>query len=360
MIPGIHAVEIEQTKAHQEGFRRIRIGAGNVQQLFRLAHLFNPRYGAVAWMFLSGKALRIFMPFCLLIALLANVILATQSIVFASAATLQGLTLGLALAAYASWGNNRWAKALRYFYRGHLYSGIGASRYIWDRIRGAQSKVIFHKSASDAWDAPDKTIAIAKRIFDLVAATFALVLLSPLFPLVALAIKLNSKGPIIFKQMRIGLCTHDRTTFFMLYKFRSMVQDAEAATGAVLATRCDARITSVGRFLRKSRLDELPQLWNVIRGDMSLVGPRPERPDFYNRLEVAIPYFAERTYGVLPGITGLAQVNQGYDTCVEDVRSKVGYDHSYALCLHNPWHWLRMDLWILGKTVGVMITGRGQ
>jgi lipopolysaccharide/colanic/teichoic acid biosynthesis glycosyltransferase len=93
---------------------------------------------------------------------------------------------------------------------------------------------------------------------------------------------------------------------------------------------------------------------------MSLIGPRPERPGFYKKLENEIPFFAERTYGVAPGITGLAQVNQGYDTCIEDVRSKVGYDHRYALALDNPLNWLRMDMGIMIRTVGIMITGRGQ
>jgi lipopolysaccharide/colanic/teichoic acid biosynthesis glycosyltransferase len=98
----------------------------------------------------------------------------------------------------------------------------------------------------------------------------------------------------------------------------------------------------------------------VIKGEMSIVGPRPERPCFYSKLENAIPYFADRTYGVLPGITGLAQVNQGYDTCIEDVRRKVGFDHSYALSLLTPSSWIKRDLSIIAKTVEVMVLGRGQ
>jgi len=112
--------------------------------------------------------------------------------------------------------------------------------------------------------------------------------------------------------------------------------------------------------MRKTRLDELPQLFNVLQGDMSIIGPRPERPDFYQQLEREIPFFAERTYGVNPGITGLAQVNQGYDTCIKDVRSKVGFDHRYALALGNPVSWLKMDLGIILRTLVVILTGRGQ
>jgi lipopolysaccharide/colanic/teichoic acid biosynthesis glycosyltransferase len=152
----------------------------------------------------------------------------------------------------------------------------------------------------------------------------------------------------------------DRTELFRMLKFRSMYQDAEARSGAVWATKNDPRVTRVGLFLRKTRLDEIPQLINVLRGDMSLVGPRPERPGFYGKLERAIPFFADRTMGLRPGITGLAQVNQGYDTNLDDVRRKVTFDHAYAMRLAGTWSWLRLDLGIMVRTVTVMATGRGQ
>ena len=116
----------------------------------------------------------------------------------------------------------------------------------------------------------------------------------------------------------------------------------------------------MGRLLRKTRLDELPQFINVLRGEMSIIGPRPERPGFYRRLEREIPFFAERTYGLRPGITGLAQVSQGYDTCLDDVRRKVGFDHGYACALSTPKTWFTMDLLIALRTVSVMVNGRGQ
>jgi len=200
----------------------------------------------------------------------------------------------------------------------------------------------------------------AKRAFDFALASLALLMAAPLFPLIALLIKLDSPGPVLFRQLRIGRARSDRTLLFEMIKFRTMRVDAEQQTGAVWATRQDSRVTRVGRFLRKTRLDELPQLINVLKGDMSLIGPRPERPGFYRRLEHEIPYFAERTYGVTPGITGLAQVNQGYDTCLDDVRSKLGYDHRYALALADPKSWLAMDCHIAWRTVWVMLTGRGQ
>ncbi|MCW8333001.1 sugar transferase [Vibrio paucivorans] len=204
------------------------------------------------------------------------------------------------------------------------------------------------------------SIWCGKRLFDLTAACFGLLILSPIMLLVALAIKVNSRGPIFYKQLRVGKSTPEKMMFFEIIKFRTMYQDAEARSGAVWATEDDPRITPVGRFLRKTRLDEIPQLFNVVKGEMSLIGPRPERPSFYNKLENAIPFFADRTYGVMPGITGLAQVNQGYDTCIDDVRRKVGFDHSYALSLSSVRSWIAMDLSIMTKTIVVMVDGRGR
>ncbi len=200
----------------------------------------------------------------------------------------------------------------------------------------------------------------AKRLFDLLLASIGLLLTLPLFPLIMLAIKLDSPGPVFFKQLRIGKALPEYIELFEMIKFRTMVIDAERYSGATWATKQDPRITTMGRFMRKTRLDELPQFFNVLRGDMSMIGPRPERPGFYQRLEQDIPFFAERTYGVTPGITGLAQVNQGYDTCIDDVRSKVGFDHRYALALGDPISWLKMDVGIILRTLVVMVMGRGQ
>ncbi|MCF7505029.1 MULTISPECIES: sugar transferase [Vibrio] len=203
-------------------------------------------------------------------------------------------------------------------------------------------------------------ISRAKRTFDFVSSLLALVILSPVFPFIALAIALTSRGPIFYRQLRVGKSTPSKMEIFEIMKFRSMYEDAETRSGAVWATQNDPRITPVGRFLRKTRLDELPQLFNVLKGEMSLIGPRPERPTFYNKLENEIPYFADRTYGVMPGITGLAQVNQGYDTCIDDVRRKVGFDHSYALSLCSVKSWIAADLSIITKTIVVMVDGRGR
>jgi lipopolysaccharide/colanic/teichoic acid biosynthesis glycosyltransferase len=205
-----------------------------------------------------------------------------------------------------------------------------------------------------------RSVLLAKRGLDIVVALIGLVLTAPLWPLVALAIRLDSPGPVIYRQLRVGQMLADRTRLFMILKFRSMRADAEKATGAVWAQKHDPRITRVGAFIRRTRLDELPQLINVLRGDMSMVGPRPERADLYRKLERAVPFYSDRTVGLRPGITGLTQVVQGYDTSVEDVRRKVGFDAAYAMRLVTFQGWLVADIGIMFRTVMVMASGRGQ
>ncbi|TCT06570.1 sugar transferase [Aquabacter spiritensis] len=202
-------------------------------------------------------------------------------------------------------------------------------------------------------------VRIGKRAVDIVLGCGALIVLALIFVPVALAIKLTSPGPIFYRQLRVGLADQTRTRLFYLFKFRSMYIDAEKR-GAVWASANDPRVTPVGRFLRKTRIDELPQAVNVLKGEMSVVGPRPERPVFFQKLETEIPFYVERTFGLKPGITGLAQVNQGYDASIEDVRSKVSYDHAYAIRLMYPLDWIKTDLWIILRTFSTMVHGRGQ
>jgi lipopolysaccharide/colanic/teichoic acid biosynthesis glycosyltransferase len=206
---------------------------------------------------------------------------------------------------------------------------------------------------------PPHVVAL-KRGFDIAVALAALLLTLPLWPLIALAVRLDSPGPVIFRQRRVGRIAADRTELFEMLKFRSMRQDAEARSGAVWATKGDPRVTAVGRFLRKTRLDEIPQLINVLRGEMSIVGPRPERPGFYGRLDAAVPFFADRTAGLRPGITGLAQVHQGYDATIEDVRRKVAWDHAYALRCGSLGGWIGTDVAVALRTLAVMAGGHGR
>ncbi|WP_421236570.1 sugar transferase [Aeromonas jandaei] len=201
---------------------------------------------------------------------------------------------------------------------------------------------------------------VVKRCMDLLGASLGLLLTLPLWPLIMLAIRLDSPGPVFFRQLRIGRSHASHTELFFMIKFRTMRVDAEAATGPVWCGKGDSRITRCGNFLRKTRLDELPQFINVLKGEMSLIGPRPERPGIANRLEDAVPFFIERTYEVAPGITGLAQVNQGYDESLDDVRSKLAFDLAYSVALLHPWRWLVQDVRIIGKTIAIMVGKKGR
>jgi sugar transferase (PEP-CTERM system associated) len=190
---------------------------------------------------------------------------------------------------------------------------------------------------------------LSKRLMDLMLAGVGFILALPLLLLVALAIRLSSKGPILYAQQRVGVDGR----VFMLRKFRSMRADAERETGAVWAQANDSRVTSIGGFLRRTRLDELPQLWNIVCGHMSFVGPRPERPEFVSELTREIPYYGQR-HTVRPGLTGWAQVRYTYGASVEDAMQKLQYDLFY---IKN--RSLGLDLFILAKTVKTVLTARG-
>ena len=193
-------------------------------------------------------------------------------------------------------------------------------------------------------------LSASKRALDVLAAALGLLLAAPLMALVAVAIKLTSPGPVFYHQQRVG--QHGR--IFTVHKFRSMKTDAEAATGPVWASKeGDPRVTAVGYFLRRSRFDELPQLWNVLKGDMSFVGPRPERPEFVADLTRQIPFYGQR-HVVRPGVTGWAQVRYTYGASVEDALQKLQYDLFYIKNLSLP-----LDLFIILDTVKTVILRKG-
>jgi lipopolysaccharide/colanic/teichoic acid biosynthesis glycosyltransferase len=217
--------------------------------------------------------------------------------------------------------------------------------------------------------------------------------MAPVLPLLMLAIYADSRGPVFYRQERAvrmgdrsypGRC---KVVSFEMLKFRTMRIDAEKHTGAVLAGENDPRVTRVGRFMRKTRLDELPQLWNVLTGDMSLVGPRPERPELFQSLALAIPFFEERMRDCKPGITGLAQISLGYagrapigsavaqvaDSLVnplklakaegseaDDMRMKLLFDLAYVASLEHFRTFIVMELMIILKTPWVMLRGLGR
>jgi len=188
-----------------------------------------------------------------------------------------------------------------------------------------------------------------KRMTGIMLSSIGLLITLPLSFIIAVAIKLDSTGPVFYNQERCG--EGDRT--FNLYKFRSMIDNAEAVCGPTWAQDDDCRITRVGRVVRKFRLDEIPQMWSVLKGDMSFVGPRPERPEFVKMLEEIVPYYAER-HTVKPGITGWAQVSYGYGASVEDALEKLKYDLFYIKNMS-----LFMDLTIIAKTLKIVLKTSG-
>jgi sugar transferase (PEP-CTERM system associated) len=201
---------------------------------------------------------------------------------------------------------------------------------------------------SDGFSSGRAVSSAAKRVFDILASCIVLALTFPLILLFALLVKLDSKGPAFFRQQRVGLFGEP----FELVKLRSMRSDAESQ-GAKWAVADDPRITRIGRFIRKLRIDELPQAWSVLKGEMSFVGPRPEVPQFVEDLEDKLPYYAER-HMVKPGITGWAQINYPYGASIEDARHKLEYDLYYAKN-YTPF----LDLLILLQTLRVILWHEG-
>jgi lipopolysaccharide/colanic/teichoic acid biosynthesis glycosyltransferase len=205
------------------------------------------------------------------------------------------------------------------------------------------------------------------RYGNIVLAAIAIIVLLPVFLLVALLVRLTSPGPIFYTQTRVGLdhrrrslrVVHERRarniggSIFTIYKFRSMYVDAEQKTGAVWASKHDPRVTPFGRIMRKTRLDELPQLFNVLKGEMNIVGPRPERPSIFVQLREEIGEYPIRQL-VKPGITGWAQINHAYDTCIDDVKRKLHFDLEYMRRRS-----LGEDLKIMAMTVPTMVLRKG-
>ena len=186
-------------------------------------------------------------------------------------------------------------------------------------------------------------------VYSFALAMIGFLIAIPVMLIVALLVRITSPGPALYRQVRAG----KDSVNFTLFKFRSMYQDAEAKSGAVWATKGDPRVTPLGRWLRRLRLDELPQLINVLRGEMVIVGPRPERPEFVKVLVGQIPYYHQRL-AVKPGITGWAQINHKYGDTLEDTLTKLEYDLYYIKNLN-----MTLDLYIMFQTAKVMLLSRG-
>ncbi len=196
---------------------------------------------------------------------------------------------------------------------------------------------------------PSPNSVALQQIYSFLAAAAGAILTLPLMLAAALLVRLTSKGPVLYKQTRVGL----NGRLISVLKFRSMFVDAEAHTGAVWASKDDPRITAVGKYLRKFRIDEFPQFWNVLRGDMSFVGPRPERPEFVQALSEKIPFYRQR-HCVLPGLTGWAQINHKYGDTVEDTITKLEFDLYYIKHIS-----LSLDIYIILNTLKTVLLGRG-
>lgn len=332
--------------------RRVRIAYGNIQQVFYLLPLLSPRQGFVAWMFFSGKVLRIVMPWLLLLLIISNLYLAIYK-PYLYLPLLAGQFLFYLTGFLNHFVPGKIPKVIKYFTKGHCASLVawyymlryGKNRQ-WARAKTIKKIHYVHPFVS-----------LGKWVLDKTAALIGLAALICVLPFIAVIIKLSSPGRIFYRQIRVGKGTETQTRFFRMYKFRTMHENPVDTKWTAVN---DPRIFSFGKFLRKTHLDELPQFYNILIGDMSLVGPRPERPWIYPHLVKNIPFYEERLYNVLPGLTGLAQVTCRYDSDIEDVRKKVAADHAYATYLTSPWVWIKMETFILFKTIGTVFHKKGQ
>jgi lipopolysaccharide/colanic/teichoic acid biosynthesis glycosyltransferase len=348
------STENEPSYAHLDWMRRVRIASGNIQQVFYLFPLLSPRQGYIAWMFFSGKVLRIFMPFFFMLLLISTLVLAVYNPFFFLPILLGQLLFYLIPILNYCFPTKHF-KIGSYFIKGHYALFMGWFYLLkrnttpqWKRAKSLKKIPYIHP-----------LVFVGKWIIDKISALIGLTFLLCIIPFIALIIKSSSPGPIFYRQLRVGKGTEKQTNFFFLYKFRTMKAGANFSTSR-WTTVNDPRIFSFGNFLRKTHIDELPQFYNILKGDMSLVGPRPERLSYYHYLEKNIPFYEERLFEVLPGLTGLAQVTFVYDNTIEDVRKKVAADHAYATYLTRPWVWFKMEIVILIKTISVVLYRKGQ
>jgi lipopolysaccharide/colanic/teichoic acid biosynthesis glycosyltransferase/glycosyltransferase involved in cell wall biosynthesis len=341
--------------------RLIRIAKGNYQMYWRHRRILNPFRGRIALAFGLRKVLKTLGPFFIIGMLLTSTLSA-------------GLHPFIAAFSIASWS----ALALGFFglvTKQRTFLPIRMLSYgLMGQIAGLVGlfKHIFHMGGSTWKRAPENEpldldmpavppthIILVKRAIDLSFAIIGLGLGLPFLLFVSISILIETGFPVIFRQARVRYDSSGRPTTFTMYKFRTMRTDAETKSGPVWATQDDPRITRLGRFLRRTRLDELPQLFNVLKGEMSMVGPRPERPHFVELLENEIPLYNDRVIRLKPGITGWAQVNVEYDTSVDSVRDKLLFDLTYAAHLYKLPSYLKMEFKILFATLRVMFTKKG-
>jgi lipopolysaccharide/colanic/teichoic acid biosynthesis glycosyltransferase len=344
--------------------RTARMAHGNLQVLWRCRSLLRPRHGRIALSLIGHKLMKTLGPVWILglvswvnfrawggtalrpLALVGDV--ALLLLLAATAWRASGKPLGrvLEFGVHALVAQAACAVGIVRFLR-------GASGTRWRRASEHQVLPLNRPAV------PPRSVRIAKRAVDILGSTLGILVALPLIPLIALAIRLNSRGPVFYWQDRVATDSSGNEYHFPMCKFRTMRVDAEAPGEAVWATEDDPRVTGVGAFLRKARLDEIPQLFQVLRGKMSLIGPRPERPSISDSLAVALPGYDDRLAICKPGITGWAQVHTGYDTSVESVREKLLYDFAYCAHLYDLRSYLAMESRVIVLTVSVMLYGKG-
>lgn len=354
--PQIATVEVEPSLIQKDLDRRKRISAGNWQQIFRLKKLLHPRFGGISFNFISGKVLRVFIPFALIITFLSSLSLYGYHhwLIVIIVPQIAFYMIAFFVHRFKSLSQYKLLSYIHYFVYGHLMTLVGFYRYVfhyynspWQRVSALNHNKFMHPIVSSC-----------KWVIDKISAIIGLFLTVLLLPFVALLIKIESKGRVFHTQLYVGRQWPDHTEIFKIYKFRTMHVDDEKQE--TTWTSNGPQFTKVGKFLRKTRLDKLPQFINVLLGQMSLFGPRPERPKFYALLEKEIPFYSERVFGVKPGITGLAQVLVGYDQSLNDVKNKVAFDHAYALSLSKPWEWLQMECYITIMTIKTIVLSKGH
>lgn len=344
--------------------RTARMAHGNLQVIWRNRGLLSPRSVRIATSLIGHKLLKTLGPLWILgLGAWVNVRASSVSAFVPLAIAGDGLLIVL-LMAWAWRGSGRSLPrilgmgvhamvAQSACAVGIVRFPLGTNGALWRRPP-EHDVLTLHRPAS-----PPRSVRVVKRAVDLTGASLGVLFSLPLVPLIALAIRLNSPGPVLYRQARIAKDDLGRPYEFLMWKFRTMRIDAEADGQAVWAQQQDPRVTEVGAFLRKARLDELPQLLQVLRGEMTLIGPRPERPSISDELSLQLPAYDDRLASCKPGITGWAQVHTGYDTSVDSVREKLLYDFTYNAHLYGLRSYLQMEARVVLLTVAVMLYGRG-
>tara|TARA_Y100000588_G_scaffold153442_1_gene167579 strand:- start:36707 stop:38464 length:1758 start_codon:yes stop_codon:yes gene_type:complete len=332
--------------------RRVRIGAGNMQQIFSCFYLFNIfKRPLTAFNFFSIKVLRTFMPIILLSIILLTPFVENEFIMKMSTVFFSFLIIYIVLMLYFKELQSKKVFNLPlYVLKSYYYSGVGIYYYLIAKRIGGWYDPLY-----------SKRLAFVKRTIDVLFSILLLSLSTPILLISIFFLKIeNFKAPVFFKQTRVGIIKDGKQHYFKVIKLRSMIVDAEKDTGAVFATKNDPRVTKVGRILRKFRIDEIPQFFNVLRGDMSLVGPRPERPEIMEKIKYEVPYFYKRTENIKPGITGLAQVRSGYNETFADLKEKYEIDKEYKEKSNESiLEIIYTDIKIMFSTISVVLLMKG-